>query len=132
MECFHSQMMSMIWNIADDMLRDVFLRGQYCDVILPMVILRRLDALLEPTKEEVNEEEKFQREFCRFDGVYSYLGFKIAVPPIDGQERIVKYLDGVYEPFKKAVDACLGVVTSLQERKQIIINEVVTGKVKSI
>lgn len=114
MECFHSQMVSMIWNIADDMLRDVFLRGQYCDVILPMVILRRLDALLERTKEEVDEDEKFQREFCRFDGVYSYLGLKLAVPPIDEQERIVKYLDGVYEPFKKAVDACLGVFASLQ------------------
>lgn len=38
------------------MLRDVFLRGQYRDVILPMVVLRRLDALLEPTKDEVLKE----------------------------------------------------------------------------
>ena len=45
-----------LWNIADDVLRDVFLRGQYRDVILPMVVLRRLDALLEPTKEEVEAE----------------------------------------------------------------------------
>lgn len=132
MESFHSQMMNLIWNIADDVLRDVFLRGPYCDVILPMVILRRLDALLEPTKEEVDEEVKSQREFCRFDGVYSYLGLKLAVPPIGGQERIVKYMDGVYEPFKKAVNACQGVFAYLQERKQIIINEVVTGKVKAI
>ena len=51
-------MVSLIWNIADDVLRDVFLRGQYRDVILPMVVLRRLDALLEPTKEEVEEEIK--------------------------------------------------------------------------
>ncbi len=58
------------------------------------------------------------------------LGLKLAVPPIDEQDRIVKYLDGVYEPFKKAVDACQSVVASLQERKQIIINDVVTGKVK--
>ncbi len=42
-------MVALIWNIADDVLRDVFLRGQYRDVILPMVVLRRLDALLEPT-----------------------------------------------------------------------------------
>lgn len=58
MESNHSQMVSLIWNIADDVLRDVFLRGQYRDVILPMVVLRRLDALLEPTKEEVEEEIK--------------------------------------------------------------------------
>ena len=62
MESSHSQMVSLIWNIADDVLRDVFLRGQYRDVILPMVVLRRLDALLEPTKEEVDEEVKSQQE----------------------------------------------------------------------
>lgn len=56
MDTSYSQIVSFIWNIADDVLRDVFLRGQYRDVILPMVVLRRLDALLEPTKEEVEEE----------------------------------------------------------------------------
>ena len=42
-----------IWNIADDILRDVYVRGKYRDVILPMTVIRRLDAVLEPTKEEV-------------------------------------------------------------------------------
>ena len=62
METNHNQIVSLIWNIADDVLRDVFLRGQYRDVILPMVVLRRLDALLEPTKEEVEEELQQQKE----------------------------------------------------------------------
>ena len=44
-----------IWGIADDTLRDVFVRGKYRDVILPMTVLRRLDAVLEPTKEAVRE-----------------------------------------------------------------------------
>src|SRR3982751_1047420 len=44
---------SFIWNIADDVLRDVFVRGKYRDVILPMTVLRRLDAALEPTKQAV-------------------------------------------------------------------------------
>jgi type I restriction enzyme M protein len=44
---------SFIWNIADDVLRDVFGRGKYRDVILPMIVLRRLDAVLEPTKQAV-------------------------------------------------------------------------------
>ena len=44
-----------IWGIADDTLRDVFVRGKYRDVILPMTVLRRLDAVLEPTKEAVME-----------------------------------------------------------------------------
>ena len=56
----HAQMVSLIWSIADDVLRDVFVRGQYRDVILPMVVLRRLDALLEPTKEAVEEEFSYQ------------------------------------------------------------------------
>lgn len=58
MDSSYSQIVALIWNIADDVLRDVFLRGQYRDVILPMVVLRRLDALLEPTKEDVEEEIK--------------------------------------------------------------------------
>ena len=62
METNHNQIVSLIWTIADDVLRDVFLRGQYRDVILPMVVLRRLDALLEPTKDAVEEELKEQKE----------------------------------------------------------------------
>ena len=44
---------SFIWGIADDVLRDVYVRGKYRDVILPMTVVRRLDAVLEPTKEAV-------------------------------------------------------------------------------
>jgi type I restriction enzyme M protein len=42
-----------IWGIADDILRDLYVRGKYRDVILPMTVLRRLDAVLEPTKKAV-------------------------------------------------------------------------------
>jgi len=42
-----------IWGIADDVLRDLFVRGKYRDLILPMVVLRRLEAVLEPTKQAV-------------------------------------------------------------------------------
>ncbi|MBT8508719.1 restriction endonuclease subunit S [Methanomicrobiaceae archaeon CYW5] len=44
-----------IWGIADDVLRDLYVRGKYRDVILPMTVLRRLDAVLEPTKQSVLE-----------------------------------------------------------------------------
>ena len=44
-----------IWGIADDVLRDIYVRGKYRDVILPMTVLRRLDAVLEPTKKTVLE-----------------------------------------------------------------------------
>ena len=42
-----------IWGIADDVLRDIYVRGKYRDVILPMTVIRRLDAVLEPTKDAV-------------------------------------------------------------------------------
>jgi len=42
-----------IWGIADDALRDLYVRGKYRDVILPMMVLRRLDAVLEPGKQAV-------------------------------------------------------------------------------
>lgn len=58
----HNKLVSFIWNIADDCLRDVYVRGKYRDVILPMVVLRRLDTLLMPTKEAVLEEVRFQKE----------------------------------------------------------------------
>jgi type I restriction enzyme M protein len=58
----HNKLVSFIWNIADDCLRDVYVRGKYRDVILPMVVLRRLDTLLEPSKQAVLDEVKFQKE----------------------------------------------------------------------
>ncbi|MDX2034158.1 MAG: class I SAM-dependent DNA methyltransferase [Blastocatellia bacterium] len=51
----HNKIVSFIWGIADDVLRDLFKRGKYPDVILPMCVLRRLDAVLEPTKQAVLE-----------------------------------------------------------------------------
>ena len=42
-----------IWGIADDVLRDLYVRGKYRDVILPMTVLRRLDAVLEDSKQNV-------------------------------------------------------------------------------
>lgn len=47
------RLVSLIWGIADDVLRDLYARGKYRDVILPMTVLRRLDSVLEPTKAKV-------------------------------------------------------------------------------
>ena len=58
----HNKLVSFIWSIADDCLRDVYVRGKYRDVILPMVVLRRLDTLLEPTKQQVLYEVQEQKE----------------------------------------------------------------------
>ena len=49
----HSKIASFIWGIADDLLRDLYVRGKYRDVILPFTVLRRLDSVLEPSKKAV-------------------------------------------------------------------------------
>lgn len=54
----YNQIVSLIWGIADDCLRDVYVRGKYRDVILPMTVIRRLDAVLEETKDEVLQMKK--------------------------------------------------------------------------
>ena len=57
-----SSISNFIWNIADSVLRDHYLRGKYRDVILPMTVIRRLDAVLAPTKANVLEErERLER-----------------------------------------------------------------------
>lgn len=54
----HNKIVSFIWGIADDVLRDLFKRGKYPDVILPMCVIRRMDAVLEPTKQQVLSTRK--------------------------------------------------------------------------
>src|ERR1700712_3267829 len=55
----HSTIVNFIWGIADDVLRDVYVRGKYRDVILPMTVIRRLDCLLEPTHDAVLKQKEF-------------------------------------------------------------------------
>ena len=59
-----------IWGVADDVLRDLYVRGKYRDVILPMTVLRRLDVVLEPTKEDVlrAQGDAGQRQYPRPGG----------------------------------------------------------------
>ena len=58
----HNKIVSFIWGIADDVLRDLFKRGKYPDVILPMCVIRRMDAVLEPTKRAVLDTKKMLDE----------------------------------------------------------------------
>ena len=51
-----------IWGIADDVLRDLYVRGKYRDVILPLTVLRRLDAVLEESKQAVLDMKSYLEE----------------------------------------------------------------------
>jgi type I restriction enzyme M protein len=120
----HNRLVSFIWSIADDALRDIYVRGKYRDVILPMVVLRRLDALLEPSKEAVLEELAFQRDeagFTEWDeaGLCEASGFvfyntspwtlqKIYATASNSQQLLLanfeEYLNGFSPNVKEIVD----------------------------
>lgn len=64
-ETNYGAIVNFIWSVADDCLRDVYTRGKYRDVILPMTVIRRLDAVLEPTKQQVID----MRDMLKNNGV---------------------------------------------------------------
>lgn len=54
----YSKLFSFLWNIANDVLVHAFEKGKYKDIIMPMLVLRRIDVLLEPTKDKVLERKE--------------------------------------------------------------------------
>lgn len=60
------------------------------------------------------------------------MGIKIPIPSDDEQNEIIDYANSIITPLNMAIDNCINKITYLQERKQIIINDVVTGKVKVV
>ncbi len=116
----HNKIVAFIWSIADDCLRDVFVRGKYRDVILPMFVLRRLDCLLEPSKEAVLEEVRFQREDAGMtdldpiglrdaSGYVFYNTSRFTLKTLLGnhsqlEANLKNYLDGFSDNVKEIVD----------------------------
>ncbi|MEA3548197.1 MAG: class I SAM-dependent DNA methyltransferase [Thermodesulfobacteriota bacterium] len=115
----HNKIVSFIWAIADDCLRDIFVRGKYRDVILPMFILRRLDCLLEPRKDEVLEEVRFQQQEVGLtsmepEGLYEASGHlfynvsrftlkSLLGNPSQLEANFSNYLDGFSENVKEII-----------------------------
>ena len=54
----YNSLKSFIWGIANDCLVDVYDVGDYRKVILPMLVIRRFDAVLEPTHDEVIKQKR--------------------------------------------------------------------------
>nr|WP_231403153.1 class I SAM-dependent DNA methyltransferase [Hymenobacter guriensis] len=113
-------MVNFIWGIADDVLRDVYVRSKYRDVILPMIVLRRLDAVLEPTKAAVLAQKQLLDDYniteqdaalCQASGqaFYNASPFRLR----DLQSRAIKsqleadfraYLNGYSENVREILD----------------------------
>ena len=67
----YNALFSLIWNIANDVLVHAFEKGDYKKIILPFMVLRRIDVLLEPTKQAVLQK----KEFCDQHGITDYTPF---------------------------------------------------------
>ncbi|MGD1809546.1 type I restriction-modification system subunit M [Dapis sp. BLCC M126] len=112
----HNGIVSFIWGIADDVLRDVYVRGKYRDVILPMTVIRRLDCLLESTKAEVLAENDFYEkmnitdksgltEFTKypFYNTSPYTLKKLLDEPNLIKENLIDYLNGFSDNVQEII-----------------------------
>lgn len=104
----HYQIVNFIWGIADDVLRDVYTRGKYRDIVLPFTVLRRLDALLEPSKDRVIEmheqlnKMKIDNQSPQLRKVSGYVFYntskytfkKLLNDPSNIRQNLENYLDG--------------------------------------
>lgn len=110
----HNKLISFIWSIADDCLRDVYVRGKYRDIILPFVVLRRIDSLLETTKDAVLEEVRYQREDAK----------QIELDP-DGLRHASKYV--FYNTSPWTMERLKGTATNSQQKLVANFEEYLNG-----
>lgn len=104
----HNAIVNFIWSIADDVLRDVYTRGKYRDIILPFTVLRRLDAILEPTKDKVLamhkelNQRKIDDQSSQLRKISGYVFYntsnytfkKLLNEPSNIRQNLETYLDG--------------------------------------
>lgn len=119
----YDELFNFMWNIANDVLVNVFDKGDYKKIILPMIVLRRLDLLLEPTKEAVLKEkeknknsklknrEGIERIYFNITGYPFYNTSKFTMKQViadTNQTRIkrnfIEYLDGFSTDVQDIID----------------------------
>jgi len=101
----YNQLFAFIWNIANDVLVQAFNKGDYKKVILPMMVLRRLDLLLEPTHEEVLKQKKRLDEIGLPDDAQEQVLFNITKYPFCNTSRFtMKSLRGETNPIRLKSD----------------------------
>ena len=111
------QITGFIWSVADDVLRDDFKRSKYPDVILPFTVLRRIDCVLSPTKEQVfkrYDELKGEIEnldlILRRESGYAFYNTsrydfgRLLDDPSNIQKNLIDYINGFSENMRDILD----------------------------
>lgn len=116
----YNALFSFIWNIANDVLVHAFEKGDYKKIILPFMVLRRIDVLLEPTKQAVLEKKKF----CDDKKIENYTPFltkvtgypfyntsaftmstlKNEIDPLRLKMNVIEYFNGFSDDVKDIID----------------------------
>ena len=116
----YNALFSFIWNIANDVLVHAFEKGDYKKIILPFMVLRRIDVLLEPTKQAVLEKKKF----CDEKKIENYTPFltkvtgypfyntsaftmstlKNEIDPLRLKMNVIEYFNGFSDDVKDIID----------------------------
>ena len=86
---------SLIWNTADDILRGLFKPSEYGRIILPFVVLRRLDCVLEPQKDKAYKlHEKYKKKLKDFNQIKTKASIEEAIKSIDIKENDIILITG--------------------------------------
>lgn len=116
----YNHLFSFIWNIANDVLVHAFEKGEYKKIIMPMMVLRRLDILLEPTKEKVLEKKAVMDKagianqepvifsitgypFCNTSR-FTMKKLKAEVDPLRLKMNFIEYLNGYSKDVQDIID----------------------------
>lgn len=118
----YNRLFSFIWSIANDVLVQAFTKGDYKKIILPMMVLRRLDILLEPTHEAVLEtkrlftqagipEEAMASKLCTVTGYPFYNISRFTMKALRGEtngsrmkQNFLEYLDGYSKDVQDIIE----------------------------
>ena len=95
----YNALFSFIWNIANDVLVNAFNKGDYKRIILPMLVLRRIDVLLEPTKDAVLERKE-QLDAAHFENQAPLLTAVTGYPFYNTSKFTMKTLKSEIDPLR--------------------------------
>ena len=111
----HSEIVSFIWGVAD-LIRDVFKRGKYQDIILPLTVLRRLDCTIDtPSISQVSSKHINPAQF--------------SLLPLPDQQAIADFLDRETARIDALIEKSEEAIKLLKEYRTALISAAVTGKI---
>ena len=120
----YNQLFSFIWNIANDVLVNAFYKGDYKKIILPMMVLRRLDILLEPTHDQVLKQKEVLSKLGIPESAQDVQLYSITGYPFCNTSRFTKYF---YKPVQlRSVHDIVADITGIEQETDGLLEEILS------